>query len=72
MRYCYIRDVLYSKLLDFRKIHNDHNGSDILTKTLMREKLEVVGSIAEMTDPSTWLVGDICWVRFPLKIRRIT
>jgi len=32
----WIRDVLDKKLLELEKIHMDHNGSDTMTKTLLR------------------------------------
>ena len=40
VRYHWIRDVLEKKLFQLEKIHTDENGSDMLTKTLPREKFE--------------------------------
>ncbi len=53
VRYHWIRDVLSSKLLELEKIHTDDNGSDMLTKSLPREKLEVCRLISGMVNPST-------------------
>lgn len=53
VRYHWIRDVLDEKLLELEKIHTDHNGSDMMTKTLPREKLEHCRLIAGMVNPST-------------------
>lgn len=55
VRYNWIRDVLDEKLLELEKIHTDHNGSDMMTKTLPREKLEHCHLIAGMVNPSTLL-----------------
>ena len=40
VRYHWIRDVLESKKLYLEKIHTNANGSDMLTKCLLKEKLE--------------------------------
>lgn len=53
VRYHWIRDVLNSKLLELEKIHTDDNGSDMLTKSLPREKLEACRLVAGMANPST-------------------
>ena len=53
VRYHWIRDTLNNKLLELEKIHTDENGSDMLTKAVSREKLQVCCSIAGMADPST-------------------
>jgi hypothetical protein len=53
VRYHWIRDTLNDKLLNLEKIHTDDNGSDMLTKALIREKLETCRSIAKMAIPST-------------------
>ncbi|KAM7516588.1 hypothetical protein LguiA_006171 [Lonicera macranthoides] len=53
VKYHWIRDALNDKLLELEKIHTDHNGSDMLTKALTREKLEICRSIAGMAFPST-------------------
>ncbi|KAK9698616.1 hypothetical protein RND81_08G117800 [Saponaria officinalis] len=55
MRYHWIRDVLESNLLHIEKIHTDDNGSDMMTKTLPMEKLDVCRRKAGMA--VTHLVG---------------
>ena len=41
VRYHWIRDILETKELHLEKVHTTQNGSDMLTKSLPREKLEV-------------------------------
>ena len=53
VRYHWLRDAFNDNLFELEKIHTDHNGSDMLTKTLPREKLEVCHFIAGMVTPST-------------------
>ncbi|WKA07065.1 hypothetical protein VitviT2T_024932 [Vitis vinifera] len=53
VRYHWMRDALNDNLFEIEKIHTDNNGSDMLTKTLPREKLGVCCSIAGMVSPST-------------------
>ena len=53
VRYHWMRDALNDNLFEIEKIHIDNNGSDMLTKTLPREKLGVCCSIAGMVSPST-------------------
>ena len=53
VRYNWLRDVFNNNLFEFEKIHTDHNDSDMLTKTLPREKLEVCCFITGMITPST-------------------
>ena len=53
VRYHWMRDVLNDNLFELEKIHTNHNDSDMLTKSLPREKLEVCCSIAGMASPST-------------------
>ena len=53
VRYHQLRDALNDNFFELEKIHTDHNGSDMLTKTLLREKLEVCRSITEMASSST-------------------
>ncbi|RVW34206.1 Retrovirus-related Pol polyprotein from transposon TNT 1-94 [Vitis vinifera] len=48
VRYHSMRDALNDNLFEIEKIHTDNNGSDMLTKTLPREKLGVCCSIAGM------------------------
>ncbi|KAL6335765.1 hypothetical protein AAG906_039528 [Vitis piasezkii] len=53
VRYHWMRDALNDNLFELEKIHTDHYGSDMLTKSLPKEKLEVCCSITEMASPST-------------------
>jgi hypothetical protein len=53
VRYHWIRDVLEMNQLQLVKIHTDENGSDMLTKSLPREKLEICRSAAGMQVPPT-------------------
>jgi len=53
MRYHWIRGALDAKLLELAKIHTDDNGADMMTKTLLREKLEVCCEIASLAVTST-------------------
>ena len=53
VRYHWMRDALNDNLFEIEKIHTDNNGSDMLTKTLPREKLGVCCSIVGMVSPST-------------------
>ena len=53
VRYHWIRDVLEKKLLQLEKIHTDENGSDMLTKTLPREKFEFYRLVTGMVMTST-------------------
>lgn len=53
VRYHWIRDVLEMKQLELVKIHTDKNGSDMLTKSLPRDKLEICRSTAGMIVPPT-------------------
>ena len=48
VRYHWLRDALNDNLFELEKIHTDHNGSDMLTKVLPKEKLEVCWSITGM------------------------
>lgn len=38
MQYHWIHDVLNEKLLQLAKVHTNENGSDMMTKTLPKEK----------------------------------
>ena len=60
IRYNWIRDVLKEKLLQLEKIHTDENGSDILTKTLSKEKFEFCHEAAGMVDSPYGRKGEIC------------
>ena len=53
VRYHWMRDALNDNLFELEKIHTDHNDSDMLTKSLPREKLKVCCSIAKMASPFT-------------------
>ena len=41
VRYHWIRDVLEEKLLQLKKFYTNENGSDMMTKTLPKEKHEL-------------------------------
>jgi len=49
VRYHWIRDILDSKLLELEKIHTNDNGSDMLPKTLPKEKFETCRFIYGLT-----------------------
>ena len=53
VRYHWIRDVLDSKLLQLEKVHTDDNISDMLTKTLSRDKHLKCQTFASMVEFST-------------------
>ena len=53
VRYHWMRNALNDNLFELEKIHTDHYGSDMLTKSLPKEKLEVCCSITGMASPST-------------------
>ena len=53
VRYHWMRDALNENLFEIEKIHTDHNGSDMLTKSLPRKKLGVCCSITGMVSLST-------------------
>ena len=53
VRYHWMRYALNDNLFELEKIHIDHNDLDMLTKSLLREKLEVCCSITGMESPST-------------------
>ena len=53
VRYHWMKDALNDNLFEIEKIHTDHNGSDMLMKSLPREKLGVCCSITGMMSPST-------------------
>jgi len=50
-----------SKLLQLEKIHTGHNGADMMTKVLPKEKLQVCNEVAGMMVPPHELEGEICW-----------
>ena len=52
VRYHWMRDALNNNFLEIEKIHTDHNGLDMLTKSLPGEKLRVCCLIAGMVSPS--------------------
>ncbi|RVX19730.1 Aromatic aminotransferase ISS1 [Vitis vinifera] len=45
VRYHWMRDALNDNLFELEKIHTDHNDSDMLTKSLPREKLEISSKV---------------------------
>jgi len=53
VRYHWIRDVLDEKLLQIEKIHTDDNGSDMMTKTLPMQKLEICRRKTGLVEPPT-------------------
>mgnify|MGYP000347213400 FL=1 len=53
VRYHWIRDVLEEKQMHIEKIHTNENGSDMMTKCLSREKLEVCKQKANLVVPPT-------------------
>ena len=53
VRYHWIRDVLEEKKMHIEKIHTNENGSDMMTKSLSREKLEVCKQKANLVVPPT-------------------
>ena len=61
VRYHWIREVVSSKLLQLEKIHTYHNGADMMTKVLPKEKLQVCNEVAGMMVPPHELEGEICW-----------
>ena len=53
VRYHWMRDTLNDELFEHEKIHTNHDGSDMLTKNLPREKLEFCRSAVGMASSST-------------------
>ncbi|KAJ0754054.1 putative RNA-directed DNA polymerase [Helianthus annuus] len=53
VKYHWIRDALEDKLFELDKVHTDDNGSDMLTKSLARQKLKICCSIAGMANSSS-------------------
>ena len=53
VRYHWIRDALDEKLLQIEKIHTDDNGSDMMTKLLPIQKLEICKIAIELVEPPT-------------------
>ena len=41
-----------SKMLEFEKIHTDDNGSDMMTKMVTKDKLNVCCQVAGLVIPS--------------------
>ena len=52
VRYHWIRDVLEMKELQLEKVHTNDNGSDMLTKSLPKEKLEACRRRAGLVQPT--------------------
>ena len=61
VRYHWIRDVLEEKKMHIEKIHTNENGSDMMTKSLSREKLEVCKQKATWLCPPLEMEGESCW-----------
>ena len=55
--------MLESKQLYLEKIHTSENGSNMLTKCLPKEMLEVVGKERAWLSPRHEAEGEIYWVR---------
>ncbi|KAA0032307.1 Retrovirus-related Pol polyprotein from transposon TNT 1-94 [Cucumis melo var. makuwa] len=53
VRYHWLRNALNDEFFKLKKIHTDHNRSDMLTKNLPRLKLEFCLSTMEMTSSSS-------------------
>ena len=53
VRYHWIRDVLDAKSIALEKIHTNDNGAGMITKALLRGKLEIFLEIAGMAITST-------------------
>ena len=53
VRHHWIRDVLDEKLLQLEKVHTDENGSDIMTKSLTKEKHDFCKGKAGLVEPPT-------------------
>ncbi|KAJ0804413.1 putative RNA-directed DNA polymerase [Helianthus annuus] len=53
VKYHWNRDALEDKLFELDKVHTEDNGSDMLTKSLAREKLKICCSIAGMANSSS-------------------
>ncbi|CAL2259645.1 unnamed protein product [Prunus armeniaca] len=53
VRYHWIRDVLESKQLQLEKIHTDDNSSNMMTKSLPKDKYEFCRRAAGLLEPST-------------------
>lgn len=55
-----MRDVFNDELFELEKIHTDHNESNMLTKNLLREKLEFCCSLWEwQVPPQSEIGGDL-------------
>ncbi|XP_073061797.1 secreted RxLR effector protein 161-like [Primulina eburnea] len=50
----WMKDVLEKKLLKLEKIHTDENGSDMMTKTLPKWKLEYCRTVAGLIEFTKW------------------
>ena len=53
VRYHWMHDVLSTKALELEKVHTNDNRANMLTKALLKEKLDVCYSIARMVTHST-------------------
>jgi hypothetical protein len=59
VRYHWIRNVLSSKQLQFEKVHTDDNGADMLTKVVIRAKLDVCRQLAGILPVSSETLYDV-------------
>ncbi|KAK8943107.1 hypothetical protein KSP39_PZI009681 [Platanthera zijinensis] len=62
VRYHWICDVLETKAVQIEKVHTVDNGSNMMTMTIPKDKLEACLSRTGMVDPSTKLGGGVCLV----------
>ena len=53
VRYHWIRDALEIKLFCVEKIHTNENGSDMMTKPILTEKLQFCRKQADLVGPLT-------------------
>ncbi|MGV7988865.1 Ty1/Copia family ribonuclease HI, partial [Mycobacterium kansasii] len=61
IRYHWIRDTLEQKVLQLEKVDTDDNGSDMMTKALLKGKFEVCRNLARLkkVNPSWVKKGEI-------------
>ena len=50
-RYHWIREVVEEKIVALEKVHNNQNGSDMLTKILSKSKIEACRLKAGLVEP---------------------
>ena len=49
VRYHWLRDVIDKKLMKLKKIHTNHNPSDVMTKVVPNNKFELCKKLASMS-----------------------